>query len=258
MLKKVAHLISQKYFDENESLEGQIAKYANQHSLNPHQIEDLTNRVNREVISGIQRQVPEGAVDPHFTFPTAKTANVIAIMRPGSSVLRPSLPSRPVGVVPSMLPDDAPVRVDRSRESMFSFIENPQSIPDKAIGLGVLSYMKNKLKDKVNTYNGMLIKMDSLMRNIEKNASDKLLSGTPIEVIESLPVDLSSVSDRLNSWGCKIAHINEPFELDENDPFVKMAFEFQELDSNSRDIKVDIDKDQNIYKNVENIVRSLK
>ncbi len=258
MLKKIASQISYRYFQDNEDLEKQIAKYASLNNLNPHQIEDLTNRVNREVISGIQSRVPAGDIDPHFTFPTAKTAQVIAIMRPNTS--QPIMPSTPNKIVvkPSLGVSVRPELRDRSSETIDSLIANPQSIPDRAVGIGLLSYMKNKLKAKVSKYNSMLIKMDSLMRSLEKEASSKLINGTPIEVINSLPIDLTKVANQVEAWGHKIKSIDQDFVIDQNDPFVKMANDFKNIEADSKILESDISKDRDEILNIERIVKGLK
>lgn len=254
MLKKIAQNISNKYFEENVPLEKEIAKYASANSLNPHQIEDLTNRVNREVISTIQRGVPDGEVDPHFVFPTAKTASVIQILRPQQSSAVPTLPPSGKVVVTKMTEVNPELR-DRSKENLIDFALNPETIPDKIVGLGVLSYLKNKLKEKVSRYNRMIINIDSLMMSLEKRASAKLLQGTPVEVIESLPVDLSHVIETVeNEWHHKVAHMNEPFDLDFSDPLVKESYDFDAMNKIAEKMKEEISVEQDYIKRVEMIV----
>ena len=253
MLKKVAKEIAAEFFNKEDfQLESAIGKYASEHSLNNHQASFLTTHVNRSIISEIQRGVATGDYDPHFTFPTAKVANVIGILRPKTPGAEPRLPGTLVTQKPVLV--ESVTRPDRSQETLMGFVANPQSIPDRAIGLGVLSYLKEKMKKKKSYYTDMCYKLETMIGELEKQAQHKLLSGTPVEVFEKLPVKTAHVVDQLEEWGHKLKHIDDHFELDHDDEVVKLAFQICEVEKLKGHAKAQLHDAQTEYDKVKEIV----
>lgn len=226
---KIAKQLASRYLQDHDFDPTQeLAKIAEQEKLSAHQIERVVNRANREIIVGLQKEAVAGNHDPHFTFPTIKTAKVIAILRQPGPGVQPGLPRPDV-----TRPDPVVVR-----HRIEDFAQSPDAIQDKALGLQVLQLLKDKMRAKKSKVSAIEIALEGLIRKLEKTAANELLSGTPVEAIEALPVTPKGLTEKLASWGHTLKHTDEEIELDPEHEVVKLAFEieakFNELDEAQR------------------------
>lgn len=87
---KVAQISSDatnKYLEEGVEPAKTIAKYAEDENMSSLQIDRVVNKTNRSIIVELQKEAAKK--DPHFTFPTAKTAEVIGMIDTGAKAKLP-------------------------------------------------------------------------------------------------------------------------------------------------------------------------
>lgn len=236
MIRKISKEIANQYFqDTSIDLHEAIAKEAQRRNWNANQVKIASQGVNSAVIAKIQRDVAGGLVDPHFSFPTVKVAKVIEIISP-SSMSGPSLPQKSVSS-PNLVTSFDPALRDRSKETSFN-------MKDKIMGIGYMTYLRDKLKEKCSRLKMMQIKLDSMIRMFEKQASQKMINGTPVEVFDALPTKriTDKTQEKLAQYNWKLTHIDRDFEIDESDPLVKMAFEIEETQKEINDFAREVDE----------------
>lgn len=236
MIRKIAKEIANQYFqDTSTDLHQAIAKEAQRRNWNANQVKIASQGVNSAVIAKLQRDVAGGSLDPHFSFPTVKVAKVIEIISPKETP-GPSLPSKSVSS-PSLVTEFNPALRDRSKETTFN-------MKDKIMGIGYMTYLRDKLKEKRSRLKMMELKLDSMIQMFEKQASQKMINGTPVEVFDALPTkDITDqTQEKLARYNWKLTHIDQEFEVDKSDPLVKMAFEIEEAKQEIESFEQEIDE----------------
>lgn len=230
---KVAKNLASRYFDEEDlDLHQELAKIASDNSLNAQGVERIVNRANRNILVTLQKEAVQGDRDPHFTFPPIKTARVLAIVKNKNPQAKASAPPAP--------------RPDISQ--VFGDNPDPGPSPDeKAIALGMVRKLRQAVSDKKSKLCRLEMALESLVRNFEKQASHELLSGTPVEVFEALPIPdiVEGVTDKIEGWGQKLAHLQEDFELDTDHKLVKTAHEIVKLKGQIKEAQHEIKEAQN-------------
>ncbi len=225
MILKAAKNLAQTYFDEPETdLHQELAKLASEHDLNAQTIERIVNRANRNIIVGLQKQAVKGDIDPHFVFPKIKTANVLAVLKAKKPLARATRPSSKPSI-DGVFPDCGCAPPSRASElSMQGYMDGKP--PNKAIAMAVLQMLKHKASEAKSRAAKVEIALESMISEFSKRASHELLSGTPVEVLQKLPVQdlVDPVVEETEGLG-KLAHISEDFELDLEHPLVKLANE---------------------------------
>lgn len=240
MIRKIAKEIANEYFqDTSIDLHEAIAKEAQRRNWNANQVKIASQGVNSAVIAKLQRDVAGGLLDPHFSFPTVKVAKVIEIISP-KSMSGPSLPEKNVSS-PSLVTSFNPALRDRSKETGFN-------MKDKIMGIGYMTYLRDKLKEKCSRLKMMQLKLDSMIQMFEKQAEQKIINGTPVEVFDALPTkDITDkTQEKLAQYNWKLTHIDREFEIDEQDPLVKMAFEIEKTQSEIDEFSQEVDKMRDI------------
>ena len=157
-----SHFLSNKDISPTE----EIAKLASSKNLNAQQIERVVNHANRKIIVGLHKEASLGISDPHFTFPTVKTANVVSILRqkPGA---KPSLPRLekinldPVEQKPAM-----EFHVER-------YADDVDSVPDgSTIAIKVLEILQHRLKAKIKKLVQLDNKINDMTAQLRKQAEN--------------------------------------------------------------------------------------
>lgn len=224
MLKKVAKNIAQQFFDGKDPV-SEIVKYASDNTLNAHEVDRLCNDVNRNIISSIQREVPAGRYDPHFTFDTIKTAEVIGLI---------GRPSMAAPTIPGSAPSASSVVSGRA-EGPLDYTTN------KTIArMGILYYLREQIEEKKRKYIMLCNKINDLIMNMKKEASSQILNNTPVEVLRALPAQdvIDEVLEKAaNEWGHKLAHLNKRFELDTGATIYKIAVQIEKLREEADEVK---------------------
>jgi len=230
MISKTAKNLTAIFFDDNDSnLEQELAKIASRENLSAHSIERIVERTNRNIIVGLQKEAVKNDLDPHFTFPAIKTANVIAVLKSKQPSAVPSLPQR----VEEKL-NLSPLDVPPSRESETRIEDYMGKKPaDAGIAMSILSMLKLKLSKKKSKLARIEMALDDMIRKFEKCAANQMLAGTPVEVFNQLPSQdvINGVRGQLEEWGHKIASADFEFDLDFNNEVVKLAYDIEEMRS---------------------------
>jgi len=196
MIKKVAKSLAHQFVHEGKDIRADMAKYARLNNMNPHQIDYFTSEVNTSIITDIQNGVARGEHDPHFTFPTIKTAEIIGMLRPAARLESPTLPPKIV------------MRAV-ARPSSDCDAEEEHSLWD----------LREMVRAKKRKLTGLEIRLNEMMRKLRTKVAHEIVMGVPREVFEALPAQ--DVIQEMNLSKC--ASINREFELDTNHEIYKIA-----------------------------------
>lgn len=208
MIKKLAKQIASQYVSNPENFDtaGAMAKVARDHGLNAHQIDYFTGEVNTSIITEIQGGIPAGKYDPHFTFDTVKTASVMQAIQPARiKPAHPSLPEQPI-----------------SKAFVHKVEEEPG--PSK---VEILADIKHRIQEKRRECIALENQVADASRKYRTKVAHELVTGTPVEVINSLPSQdiICPVVESMK----KVAHLQEEFEMDQNHPIYKMGERIEHL-----------------------------
>lgn len=212
-MKKEAFDLAKKYIESPDfDLTQGIAKVASKHRWNAHKVAHCVHQVNRHIITSLQKGIPTGDVDPHFTFDQVKVASVISAMTNPSQLMRmPRLPRKKSVIIEKSIASDPPLVVQ-------------------------LNEIEKRISKKIDKLYRMKLKIEELQEKMCTKVANVLVQGTPVEVIRSLPVETEGVIDRISKVA-ELHHIDEEFELDENHELVKLAYQIQSMQNETNGLE---------------------
>ena len=226
---KIAKTISDAYLSGKVGDPSEyVTKVASKNNLNARQIERISNKVNRKISVGLTKKASRGEIDPHYIFPTVKTANIIAALTPKSSASPTEPPKKKLDIssVFDVTPSD---KVDLTDASPMKLVEDPSSkIKSKEIALCALSILNRKLKEKRAKIKRMEIRIENLLCRFEKMAARHMLNGAPIQAFEKMPETVSNSIEKVankveDDWGVEINSVDYQIEVDRSDDIFKVA-----------------------------------
>ena len=227
---KYAEKISGAYLSgEIDDPSEHVTKVASKNNLNANQIERVANKVNRKITVGLTKKASRGEVDPHFTFPTVKTANIIAAITPRKGV-SPTAPARKkldLGSVFDVTPSSK--RVDMTDASPMKLVQDPEGpVKSKDVAMCALSIMKRKLKEKRCKIKNIEIRIENLLSRFEKLAAKQMMNGAPIEAFQKLPSTVTESIEKVASkvsedWGGSVNSVGYELEIDKSSEIFKVA-----------------------------------
>lgn len=244
---------AQKYLngEKMDSVKSGIAKIASQNNWSAHEIERVVESANRNILVNMSKNASKKTVDPHFTFPTIKTAEIIGMLsnpnpamataRPPSSVAPTMFIAPTVSAMPSMAGATDPEQ----------FIEG--DAPSKDVALMAIKLMRDRVAIKKSKYSQMELQLNEAIEKFEKMAAQELIGGTPIEVFAHCgAIDVTTkIAKKLTDSKIKIAHMNKSasFEIEKNHPIYMLGEKIEstrlELDNLWQDYDSDLEKYEN-------------
>jgi hypothetical protein len=224
---------AQKYLggEKMDSVKSGIAKVASQNKWTAHEIERVVESANRNILVNMSKNASKKVVDPHFTFPTIKTAEIIGML---SNPPAPMAMARaPMQDVPKMI--IAPTT--SMMPSMAGAVDPEQFIeggaPSKEVALMALRLLRDRVAEKKSKYCQMEMQLNEAVEKFEKMASQELIGGTPIEVFAHCgAADVTAkVAKKLVDHNIKIAHMskNASFEIEKTHPIYMHAEKIESL-----------------------------
>lgn len=243
-------------FKSGSDPEAMIVKVANEHNLNAQEIERVVNRANRKIAVHFTKEAAKNNVDPHFVFDTIKTANVIMAIKPKSRAVA-SVPDSPKPDLSRVFPGAAkPEHRSTVHDNPVELANNPSSeIPSKEIAVSALNILKHRARLSKAKLTKMELLIDDKIREFEKRAYSELLSGTPIEVLRSMPAtieaSITKVASQLEDWGHNISSIEDEIEINHGHPLVKMAQDIVFMES-------DIEEAQEAYNHHQESIKIIR
>lgn len=218
---------AQKYLngEKMDSVKSGIAKLASQNKWSAHEIERVVESANRNILVNMSKNASKKSVDPHFTFPTIKTAEIIGMLSGGA-------PSMAVARAPSQAAPQMMIAPTVSAHPSLGGAVSPEQFidgeaPSKDIALMVLRLLRDKIAMKKSKYCQMEMQLNDAVEKFEKMASQELISGTPMEILESCgAADITrKVAKRLEDNKIKVAHFEKSaaFEIEKEHPLYKLA-----------------------------------
>jgi hypothetical protein len=245
-----------------DDIKKELAKTASQEKWNAHQIERVVEKANRNILVAIQKDTSRNGGDPHFTFDTIKTAEIIGMLDSSAKPTKPSLPEGQKkefnwGV------EANPKFKDRSKETnLEDYIKPDAEIPSKDVGVLALQLMKDRVGQQKSDLAKTEIALEGAIGAFGKEAEQMLMSGTPVEVLLSLPSkDIVEKSiEKVAGYGTKmkkLAHHVE-FEIDKNHKMYKMASQIQSLREQKFETMANLESWNKRLKDLSNKVRAMK
>lgn len=238
-VKEAAEKASKAYLDEQQDPKQVVAKIAQDNDLNGHEIERIANRTNQNIIVQLQKKAVCEDVDPHTTFPTVKTSDVIGIIDKGERD-SPSVPDSESKIdmddilpVPEHVdvpgaPDEDPQEIAESGCIEFSF-------NDRELGARVLQRMKERVAEKRQKAQKLERQLDEVIRDLKKQAKKEALNGTPAEVLAEVGSDVvDKVAKEYDA-----PNAQTPFHLNEDHEMFKMAERADQLRDEVEEAKDD-------------------
>jgi hypothetical protein len=202
--------------DPTESL----VKVAQMGKLSAHQIERIATGANRKILVSVNK-----GEDPHQTFPTIKTAAVLAILTRKRPSAHPSLPPSSGGWLDVSPRPELASRVGESVEGMAS--QKTFEFPDKGMALMVLKHLKAKASMARSKASQAEMMFDVAISKLCKEAQPYLMRNEPLTPLQKLPGNayehLGPMVEKMASMGYRNEELSEEFELDEAHPIFKAA-----------------------------------
>jgi hypothetical protein len=230
---------AQKYLngEKMDSVKSGIAKLASQNKWSAHEIERVVESANRNILVSMSKNASKKSVDPHFTFPTIKTAEIIGMLSsPPSS---PAMARAPMQAAPQMT-----IAPTVSAHPSLGGAMSPEQFvdgdaPSKDIAMMVLRLLRDRVAMKKSKYCQMEMQLNDAIEKFEKMASQELISGTPLEILESCGAgDITKkIAEKLAQNKIKVAHLDKSaaFEVEKNHPLYILA---QKIESDKNLVKV--------------------
>jgi len=254
LIKKAANKVARSYLDDGQDPTEALAKLASGQDLNARHIDRIATQANRDIIVALSKEgvQKDSDVDPHFTFPTVKTADVIGLIKRSPTMAEPTppaprdrkpdiddimpAPETPCGATGAQKADEI---VDSSGVEM--------SFPNKEVAFRVIRKLKEIVDKKRRTYHRLSNKLEDVVGKLHKRAEQELLNGTPLEVLEAMPGaddEIQKVARQVHEKGGDVVHDETPFELDYDHPLVKQAQRIEELEARVADAEQDYEHEQ--------------
>lgn len=248
-----------------DDIKKELAKTASQENWTAHQIERVVEKTNRNILVSMQKQASKNGDDPHFTFDTIKTAEIIGMLDSTSGPSKPSLPqdSQPKEKTFNWGPEADPRFKDRSKETnLEDYIKPDAEIPSRDVGMLAMQLMKDRIGQQKSDLAKVEIALEGAMTNFGKEAEQMLMSGTPVEVMLSLPSkDVVQKSiDKVASYGKrmkKLAH-NVEFEIDKDHKMYKLGSMIQSYREQIFEKKANLESWHKRYEDLSKKVKGMK
>lgn len=245
----------------------ELTKTASQENWTAHQIERVVEKTNRNILVSMQKNASKNSGDPHFTFDTLKTAEIIGMLDNGSkNKAKPSLPASSVDAAPKTFNwgnDINSGRKDRSKETnLEDYTKDGADIPSKDVGVLALKLMKDQIGLQKTDLARTDISLEGATSELGKQAEQMLLSGTPPEVLLSLPSKdiIQKQIDKVASYGTKMKKLaaNTEFEIDKNHPIYKLSEYIQVLREQKFEKTANLELSNIKYKKLSDRVKGMK
>lgn len=247
-----------------DDIKKELAKTASQEKWTAYQIERVVEKANRNILVSLQKEASKNGGDPHFTFDTIKTAEIIGMLDTSSKPAKPSLPQKEVQEKTFNWGVEAnPKFKDRSKETdLENYIKPDAEIPSKDVGVLALQLMKDKVGQQKSDLAKTEIALEGAISTFGKEAEQMLMSGTPVEVMLSLPSkDIVQKSiDKVAGYGTKMKKLasHVEFEVDKDHKIYKMAAQIQSLREVAFEKKANLESWNKRHKDLEAKVRNMK
>lgn len=221
--------------DSIDDIKKELAKTASQEKWTAHQIERVVEKTNRNILVSLQKEASKNGGDPHFTFNTIKTAEIIGMLDSSSEPAKPKMPESEIKPKTFNWGIEADkTKKDRSKETnVEDYIKEDAEIPSKDVGLLAMQYMKDKIGLQKSDLAKTEIALDGAISTLGKEAEQLLLSGTPIEVLLSLPSRdvIEKQIEKVAGYGTKMKKLasGTEFEIDKDHRMYKLGQRVQDL-----------------------------
>jgi hypothetical protein len=233
-IQDIAERLVNDYFSSKEDPNANLVKLAQGKGLSAHQIQRIANKANRKIIVELHKNAAKSSIDPHFIFPMVKVSEVLAVLKtpPDEAMAAPSLPPKVISMgamdrvfPPAPLAEKPPTIDEMCNRMVFRF-------PDQNTATMVLSILKQKAGDAKTKAEALEMALDKAISEVEKTAQRYLMEGHPVDPLEALGLAevLEPTVEKLASMKYNIYRLDEPFELNESHPLVKMASDLREME----------------------------
>lgn len=229
-----------------DSVKSGITKMASDNKWNAHEIERVVESANRNILVSMSKNASKKTVDPHFTFPTIKTAEIIGMLSGGS-------PAMPIARAPTVMPTPVSVQslpIASQFPSLAGAVSPDQFIdeeaPSKDIALMVLRLLKDRIALKKSKYCQMELRLNDAIEKFEKMASQEILAGAPPEILGIMGAKdiVENLVKRMRDANIKVASLKvDEVDVVESHPLYDLA---EQIESSRKDLvefKSEIDKD---------------
>lgn len=230
--------------DPTLDLTAELCKVASQNNLNAQAIERVTTRTNRNILVGLQKTAVQSSTNQHFTFPTAKTSDVIhglkrnrALDQAGHGKTKPKAPDRPRLDLSRVFGDTSKVSNNPNLNSRGAEVARENiGEAEPATDFQLKAHEEKEERSKVAA---LRFKIEEMEREFTKKASSEILSGrVPIDVFCALPVQdiVAPLIEKLSKLDTlhKMARLSPDameagFDLDEGHPVVRLSYQIANL-----------------------------
>lgn len=237
---KVAESIKEKYLENGDDPTEELAKVAADKGWSPRQIDLVSNNLNTKILSGLHKQAAKDEKDPHFTYPTVDTKEVVKMMkdagcRPSPSTPKPEDQSKLDKIFPDTDQTNSGDKIttldtDHLDEGSLDFIAR------------VVNKLKNLVKRKRSKKAQLDQKITHKQTRLEKKASQAIMAGQPADILDHLPVDKDGMCEKLASMNVDVQETDRDIELKEDTELKKIASQIEDLKLQRDEAIVELDE----------------
>jgi len=235
LTKNAAQDIAQKYLEEGADPTEQMAKTAQEHELTAQQIQPIARRANRKILVKLQKRGVQEGGDPHATFPKIEPDQVVMMIRQEGG----EMPDEPTPTAPEPSHDSGVLdqifgtgEEDATCQTMGyeldDYMDEPEAIPNKEMALRVMNKAEEMVSQKKRKLNQVEMKLEEALHRLQKQATQYLRAGQPIEPLEDIPHVSETIKEARQNVA-SVQHIDGPYALQDDHSFVKLAEQIHSL-----------------------------
>ena len=255
-VKNAADRVSKAYLEHGHDPTEEVAKIARQHNLNAMQIERVANHANRGIIVELQKEaVQDGTdIDPEFTYPTVKTADVVEVIDCPEPE-EPSVPDGGEGTSPDLddiIPEQEDPLGGGEQYDVEDAVEGEGDVddegvtsfdfPDRDTAARVIEKLKRKVQEKQQKLHAIERRLDEATARLKKEAKARILNGTPLEVLEGLPGGDQTIQKVAKKYKDHVTYAEDQrVRINDDHPLVKLAEQVEDLKEDCRRAKESYD-----------------
>lgn len=232
-----------------DSVKSGITKMAADNKWNAHEIERVVESANRNILVSMSKNASKKSIDPHFTFPTIKTAEIIGMLSGGSPAM--AVARAPIQAAPAISVQSLPIA--SQMPSLAGAVSPEQFIneeaPSKDIALMVLRLLKDRIAEKKSKYCQMELRLNDAIEKFEKMASQEILAGAPKEILGIMGAKdvVEKLAKRMQDANIKVASLSvDEIEVNENHPLYDLAENIEKMRKDLVQFGVEVSNDQKL------------
>lgn len=261
--QKAGKRVAKAYLKEDRDPTQALAKLAEQKDLKAKQIELVANEANSEIIVDLQKEAvqDDSEVEPHFTYPTVKTADVIRIINTEGRA-SPKPPEKEIDrSIDDILPkpnDPVPDKPSYDAESIAESDCIEFEPPSRDAAAKLVSKLKQKCQQKERDLQALERKLEGLERKIKKRAKQEIGHGTPLEVLEALPDPSGAIDKVASKYEDQASRLGgEDFNVNRDHSLFKMAEQAEVLKEQIERARESYEFQSSRLKNAQHAYRNL-